>query len=121
MAMRKRTTEEACDGVLRLIASGLSMRKACRLTGISQQGFLRRCDEDAELGQRYQMSRDRAEADMLKVIMGAAHSNWTAAAWYLERCHPRRYSRAAGERAVRRMDNDSADYDPAMDGEIPEG
>lgn len=121
MARAKSTTDESVQTVLRAIRNGLTLRKGCLLAGITPQSFLRRVEESEELRKEYDAARAEPEQRMLSVIWGAAPENWTAAAWYLERCHPKRYSRAAGERAVRRMDMSDNEYDPAQDGDLPEG
>ena len=111
-------TSRAFLRIIRRIETGWSASAACQAEGFSYRRFRQICQTRPNYQARYQKAeKERADfrrERMEHVIQLAATTNWTAAAWWLERTNPDRY-------ALRRVDRDDGAGEEKLIGEaIPE-
>lgn len=87
--------EEAREKVLQYISRGMTRRAACAMVGI-HENTIRRWEldeEDSEFGERLRLAGLLAQAHWEESIHTAAHDDWRAAAWLLERRDPENWSK----------------------------
>lgn len=88
-----RRTPEAEDIVIQAITLGLTRRAAAAAADMSEDTLARWIREDTDFAERVKIADGRAEGMMTKAIIKATVTNWTAAAWWLERRQPADYGR----------------------------
>lgn len=92
----RKLTKERFTSILQAIEEGQTITSACQAAKIGRSTFYRELDADRDKrdtikkaeAQRDQMITDEA----VSAIHGAFSEDWRAAAWWLERNHPDRYS-----------------------------
>jgi hypothetical protein len=95
--------EQIADQLVVMLRAGNFVHVACRAAGVSRQAYqvwmrrgLSSKAADApfrELRGRIEQALDEAEVRAVTQIAKASGEDWRAAAWYLERAHPERWSR----------------------------
>lgn len=78
-----------CDSV----ESGTPKKYAAQAAGISESTLYAWCAGDPEFSELVKRAEGIAVEANIKVIKTATPKNWTAAAWWLERRHPRDFGR----------------------------
>jgi len=94
--------DELQQAILDNIVAGCVIEVAVRSVGISETTFyrwLKEADDTPEgsplrqFRDAVERAKDECESRSLSIIANAAVTNWTAAAWLLERRHPERWAR----------------------------
>jgi hypothetical protein len=77
-----------------LLATGCPLDVAADYVRSTERAILEEASRDADFGARLRHAESVHEVSQLGVISAAARekNNWRAAAWVLERCHPKRYA-----------------------------
>jgi transposase len=100
VARKTSLTEEVRERILKYLKLGAYVETAAAAAGISRDAFYKWMRRGAKGEQPYKDFADEVDQAMaesevrdLSIILGAAQSNWTAAAWRLERRFPEKYGR----------------------------
>lgn len=97
------------------LRSGLPVTVACALAGLGGTSSFYRWIKDPQTPEQESFRAEVAaalaepEARCIALILEAGKKSWQAAAWYLERSHPDRYSLVDGRRLGRKSDPVVAD------------
>ena len=94
-------TQKTVAAVLESIANGNYIERSCAAAGITAKTFRNWQDVAenepdsayAEFADLLEQARAHAETQNVGIIQRAAATNWTAAAWLLERQYPQRWGR----------------------------
>jgi hypothetical protein len=82
--------------IIKRIETGWAVTMSCKAEGLTYRRFRQLCQRWPAYQRRYEKAeRQRAEhrrETMEALVLHAAAKNWVAAAWWLERSHPARYS-----------------------------
>ena len=82
--------------IIKRIETGWAVTMSCKAEGLTYRRFRQLCQRWPAYQARYEKAeRQRAEhrrETMEALVLHAAAKNWVAAAWWLERSHPARYS-----------------------------
>lgn len=70
---------------------GMNITDACSWAGMSRETYYKRLGADPGFSSQIERAQLKAKSEALKVIHGAAMTQWRAAAWYLERKYPKEY------------------------------
>lgn len=99
----EKLTPATVAAVLESISHGAPISVSCQAAGLASKtvfNWRRRAESDdpdaapyREFVELLEQARAAAEADNVRVIKTAAKTNWTAAAWLLERAYPERWGR----------------------------
>ena len=81
--------------VITLLGVGLGLQEAARYVGCSVDTLRREMQRNEEFGNEVRTADVRAQVGAIRSLREAASTHWRAAAWYLERTNPRRFSRAS--------------------------
>ena len=79
--------------VITLLGVGLGLQEAARYVGCSVDTLRREMQRNEEFGDEARTAEVRAQIGAVRGLREAASTHWRAAAWYLERTNPRRFSR----------------------------
>ncbi len=86
-------TEGRAKQICKLIAEGNHRAVAARAVGIGERTLYDWIRDYPHFSQAIKKADALAEIEYLNIIHKRAKKSWVAAAWYLERRHPERYSR----------------------------
>lgn len=81
--------------VITLLSVGLGLQEAARYVGCSVDTLRREMQRNEEFGDEVRTADVRAQIGAIRSLREAASTHWRAAAWYLERTNPRRFSRTS--------------------------
>ncbi len=90
-------TPERVQEIMQALSVGATRRLACQFGGIVEETFSVWMRTKPEFRNAVEKAEGRAAVTWLNVIEQAAASQWTAAAWKLERRYPREYGRSVTE------------------------
>jgi hypothetical protein len=94
--VRTRLTARTFLRIIKRIETGWPVTQSCKAEGLTYRRFRQLCQRWPAYQRRYERAeRQRAEhrrETMEALVLHAAAKNWVAAAWWLERSHPGRYS-----------------------------
>lgn len=71
---------------------GLTITESCKISGISRQGFYKRCKEDKEFSKKVQIAPIKIKKSHLKNLHDKSHLTWQISGWWLERKFPEEYA-----------------------------
>ena len=86
-------TPKRCRAILAGIEAGWPYVVACRCAGVSYDVFKLWCRIDERFAKEVQLAEAQAIQANLDTIKAASRDNWPAAAWLLERRHPKLFAR----------------------------
>lgn len=105
---RTRLTARAFLRIIKRIETGWAVTQSCRAEGLTYRRFRQLCQHWPAYQARYERAAiQRAEhrrETMEALVLHAAATNWVAAAWWLERSHPNRFSLRNVERVAEVVD-----------------
>jgi hypothetical protein len=106
--VRTRLTARTFLRIIKRIETGWPVTQSCKAEGLTYRRFRQLCQRWPTYQRRYekaerQRAAHRTEA-MEALVLRAAATNWCAAAWWLERTHPDRFSLRNVERAAEVVD-----------------
>lgn len=81
-------TPENCEEFFKQIRLGLSMKDACSIIDISDETYYNWCKNRLEFLEGVKKAQAQFKQQCLALIKRASVTQWTAAAWLLERKHP---------------------------------
>ncbi|QDT74233.1 hypothetical protein [Lacipirellula limnantheis] len=84
--------KKRCE-VITLLGVGLGLQEAARYVGCSVDTLRREMQRNEEFRDEARTAEVRAQIGAVRSLREAAATHWRAAAWYLERTNPRRFSR----------------------------
>lgn len=134
MARRPKCTLELIDEAAKLKTEGMTDKDICATLGIHPSSFYRWLNNPkTRLERELSDALKKAEAYYKQALTGLIKqaaiersSNWTAAAWLLERKFPDEYARREREREEKRMETpqlfvgvELKPYTEASSGELP--
>ena len=92
MAKTKQTPERIA-AIIQALEAGMTRRAAAAHAGIHHSQFYRWLDADATLRDDIEKAESKAESRfLLRIAEAATKGTWQAAAWWLERRHPKDYA-----------------------------
>lgn len=90
---KPKQTPERIASIIQALETGMTRRAAAAHAGIHHATFYRWLESDATLRDDVERAESKAESRFLLRIMEAAtKGTWQAAAWWLERRHPKEYA-----------------------------
>ena len=91
-----------------LLCRGVSIAEACRELGISRARYYRHIKADPVFAMQMGRARAGVEVQLLRVITESG--NWRAAAWFLEKRHPRGWGSVRARLRLEGCTCGAADY-----------
>lgn len=93
---KKRLTEERFSSLLEQIEQGHTITQACKSIGIGRSTLYRELKANRDKRDALKKAEEQRDVmitdEAVKAIFAAFGTDWRAAAWWLERNHPERYS-----------------------------
>lgn len=89
---KRQDTPENIELLLKLIRNGCFFNDACAVVGIDYRTFCRWRQEDPEFCHAIKKARACGVIFHVQQIIKASEKDWRAAAWWLERASPERFS-----------------------------
>lgn len=71
--------------VLGAVASGLNVKDACAVAGISRQTLYNHIESDSDFAQEFEKAQVGFKLSHLRNVASASQNDWRASAWILER------------------------------------
>ena len=93
MGRRSKMTDARVTALLNALRVGNTRRAACAHADIDPTTFYRWLDQDATFRNAIEKAEGEAESHYSTIIFRAASTTWQAAAWWLERRHPKDFGR----------------------------
>ncbi len=90
-------TESRQSTLCTLMSVGISQREAAQYVGCSPSTITKRAKRDAWFAARIRQAQMRSEYRAMKQMAKHGDRSWRASAWMLEKTHPERYGRRAGQ------------------------
>lgn len=94
MAKRKTKVDPVIAAkIVEVLSSGATIKDTCAYVGIHIDTYYDWCNKFSEFSDAVEKARATAKVSSVAVIRKASQTNWTAAAWFLERSDPANWGR----------------------------
>jgi hypothetical protein len=86
-------SEEKLSEICALMHSGSTLRAAAQFVGVSESTVRREIGRNPLVGRKLERARVSRDLGPVHIVQEAAETDWRAAAWFLERTQPERFSK----------------------------